>query len=139
MTDENEVENAETIDEAAETATDAEAPDEPTYEIIDGDVDGNKVKGVRAIENGNILFTVSEDFNNDQIDQVFNLGNKFFKDGIQFASGQQEQRAAQGLAALGVTPRIIKQFYDIAVMMEEEAAAKSAATEGDAPKIEEAA
>lgn len=121
MTEEKEVEDAEIIDEAAETATD---PDKVQYEIIEGDVEGVKVRAVTA--NGNVLFTVTEDFTDDQIQIVFNLGNKFFNDGIRFSNGQQEQRVSQGMAMLGMTPKIIKQFYDIAVEMELKQAASEA-------------
>ncbi len=116
MTEENVV-DAEIIED---TDTDTDAVE---YEIVDGDQDGVKVRGVRA--NGNVLFLVSETFTNEQINEVFNLGNKFFNDGIQFANGQQEQRVPQALAMLGITPTIIKQMYDIAVLIEEREAAEA--------------
>ena len=81
-------------EDTTETTTEAkETNNDVSYEIIDGDIDGVKVRGVRA--NGNVLFTVTESFSDDQIQEVFNLANKFFNDGINFGTNQVAARYMQ--------------------------------------------
>ncbi|MCP3921288.1 MAG: hypothetical protein GY714_01755 [Desulfobacterales bacterium] len=126
MAKEDEIENAEIIEETTLEDETTENPDAVQYEIIDGDQDGVKKRGVRA--GGNVIFLVSESFTNEQVEEVFNLGNKFFNDGIQFANMQQDQRVPQALAMLGITPKVIKQMYDMAVQLEEKEAAEAATT-----------
>lgn len=99
-------------EEVAEVTT-GEGQDTVQYEIIDGDIDGVKIRGVRA--NGNVLFTVSEGFDDEQIKEVFNHSNKFFNDGMRFGVGQTQAQLHQ---ALGITPELIKALYDAAVARE---------------------
>ncbi|MCP4393920.1 MAG: hypothetical protein GY804_06585 [Alphaproteobacteria bacterium] len=127
MSNKNEIKDAEIIEDIeSEAESEPENPDAVEYEIIDGDQDGVKKRGVRA--NGNVIFLVSESFTNDQINEVFNLGNKFFNDGMQFSSIQQDNRIPQALAMLGITPKVIKQMYDLAVLIEEKEAAEASDT-----------
>ncbi len=63
------------------------------YEIVDGDLDGVKVRGIRA--NGNVLFTVSEGFSDEHVQEVFNIANRFFNEGVQFGGGQVAARYLQ--------------------------------------------
>lgn len=69
--------------------------DSVQYEIVDGDLDGVKVRGVRA--NGNVLFTVGESFTDEQIEEAFNLCNKFFNDGLSFGRNQNQATTHQAL------------------------------------------
>ena len=80
-----------------ETIETEETPDPNAvqYEIIDGDLDGVKCRGVRA--NGNVLFTVSEAFDDEQIQEVFGLANKFFNDGVRFGVNQNQAQLQQCL------------------------------------------
>jgi len=79
-----------------------ETEDKVLYEIVDGDVDGVKCRGVRA--NGNVIFTVTETFTDDQIQEVFNLANRFFNEGVKFGS---DQKQAQMKQVMGVIDPII--------------------------------
>ena len=88
-----ELDSTETKTEEEVLETTVNTDDNVQYEIVDGDLDGVKVRGVRA--NGNLLFTVSEAFTNDQIQEVFNLANKFFNDGLTFGAGQTAARYLQ--------------------------------------------
>lgn len=76
--------------------------DDVQYEIVDGDLDGVKVRGIRA--NGNVLFTVSEAFTNEQIQETFNLSNKFFNDGLRFGVGQVQAQIKQVLGIVDPAP-----------------------------------
>ncbi len=110
MTDLNkeEIEDAEIISE--------ETQEKPQYQIVEGDIDGVPVKGVRA--NETVLFTVAADFTPEQIQETFNIANRYFNEGVNVGTRQKE---AQILQAIGLTPDMVKHLYDLAVAKEAEA------------------
>lgn len=82
----------------------AEDKVELPYEIVDGEVAGNAVRKVIDKNGGNELFTVSEDFNDEQIDQVFKLCNRYYSLGGQHGMAQVRNNVQ---TAMGVTPQEI--------------------------------
>ena len=89
----DEVVDSEVTKEEVVQAT--EDPNAIQYEIVPGDIDGVKCKAVRS--NGNVLFTVSEGFDDSQVQEVFNLANKFFNDGLRFGIGQTQANIRQAM------------------------------------------
>lgn len=93
-----------------------ELDDEKQYEIIDGDIDGVKCRAIQAKPSGNVLFTLNINFTDEQADEVFNLANIFFNDGMRFGISQTQAQAQQ---VFGLTPKLIKEWYEAAVAQEQ--------------------
>lgn len=94
--------------------------DQVKYEIVDGDLDGVKVRGVRA--NDNVLFTVGESFSDEQIEETFNLCNKFFNDGLSFGRGQTQASIHQQLGTHEIVREMVGAMLEKALAPKEEEA-----------------